>query len=89
MRVLSDGIVGADQESTAEGISIIRKTRISFEIHPSVFFEDSLLAEDAFSVNADVVKAMNENNPKMKALASILFGVGGDLHANISTHRAA
>eukprot|EP00986_Skeletonema_menzelii_P003026 scaffold891_cov130-Skeletonema_menzelii.AAC.4 len=39
MRTISSGVLGADQESTStEGGT--RKTRISFELHPSVFYED-------------------------------------------------
>ncbi len=93
MRALSDGRVGANvnQEST-ETEGIIRKTRISFELHPSVFFEDLLLAEDSFRINEeDIVRAMNEN-PQMKALASIFVfgdGVRGDSNANIRASRAA
>ena len=43
MRTISGGVLGADQESTsAEGDN--RKTRLSFELHPSAFIEDLLLA---------------------------------------------
>ena len=41
MRTISGGVLGADQESTsAEGDN--RKTRLSFELHPSAFIEDLL-----------------------------------------------
>ena len=42
LRTISGGVLGADQESTStEGN---RKTRISFELHPSAFIEDLLLS---------------------------------------------
>ena len=41
LRTISGGVLGADQESTsAEGDN--RKTRLSFELHPSAFIEDLL-----------------------------------------------
>jgi len=106
MRTLSSGLVGvgADQESTStetegEGGTRKRKTRISFELHPSVFIEDLLLAgddDDSFVSDFDdindneeeavKVKAMTED-PQMNALVFLLFG--GDLHANIRAPRAA
>jgi hypothetical protein len=85
MRALSNGRVGANQVSAvAEGEGIVRKTRISLELHPSVLlFEDDLLLaedEDSFHIHeVDVIRAMKENpHPQMRALASILFGVGGE-----------
>ena len=42
MRAISGGVLGADQESTSAESN--RKTRLSFELHPSVFIEDLLLA---------------------------------------------
>eukprot|EP00984_Skeletonema_dohrnii_P022741 scaffold11846_cov72-Skeletonema_dohrnii-CCMP3373.AAC.2 len=106
MRTLSGGLVGADQDSTStetEGEDSTRKrkrkTRISFELHPSVFIEDSLLAgndDDSFVSDFDdindneeeavKVKAMTED-PQMNALVFLLFG--GELHANIRAPRAA
>ena len=95
MRTLSGGQVGADQE----GGTRKRKTRISFELHPSVFIENLLLAgddDDSFVSDFDdindneeeavKVKAMTED-PQMNALVFLLFG--GDLHANIRAPRAA
>ena len=49
MRTISSGLLGADQESTSTEDHTIRKTRMSFEVHPSVFCEDFLLAD----ANAD------------------------------------
>eukprot|EP00985_Skeletonema_marinoi_P028550 scaffold25223_cov153-Skeletonema_marinoi.AAC.1 len=103
MRTLSSGLVGvgADQESTStetegEGSTRKRKTRISFELHPSVFIENLLLASDDFFVSDfddindnedDAVKveakAMTED-PQMNALASLAsLLLGGNLHSVI------
>jgi len=86
MRTISGGILGAPHESTST--EEIRKTRISFELHPSVFFED-FFADDflANRVNEEaVIKNLNEN-PQMSALVSLLFGE--EFHANIRMPRAA
>jgi hypothetical protein len=40
MRTISGGVLGADQESTLTESN--RKTRLSFELHPSAFIEDLL-----------------------------------------------
>jgi len=77
MRALSHGRVGANQVSAAaEGEGIVRKTRISFELHPSVllFADDLLLAEDEDSIHIYeeiVFRAMKD----MNALASLLFEI--------------
>jgi hypothetical protein len=79
MRALSHGRVGANQDqvcAAAEGKGIVRKTRISFELHPSVLlFEDDLLLaedEDSFHIYEEIVfRAMKD----MNALASLLFGI--------------
>ena len=66
MRRISGGLLGAPQQSAAT--EVIRKTRISFELHPSLFFED-LFADDllADDVNEEaVVKNWNEN-PQLSA----------------------
>ena len=106
MRTLGGGQVGANQQSMStetegEDSTRKRKTRISFELHPSVFIEDLLLAgddDDSFVSDFDdindnedeeeavKVKAMTED-PQMNALVFLLFG--GDLHANIRAPRAA
>ena len=104
MRTLSGGQVGANQQSMStetegEDSTRKRKTRISFELHPSVFIENLLLAgddDDSFVSDFDdindneeeavKVKAMTED-PQMNALVFLLFG--GDLHANIRAPRAA
>ena len=97
MRTISGGILGADQESTSTEDHTIRKTRISFELHPSAFIDDFLLA-DAYADDSlhghadgiseeDDVKALNED-PHMNALASYLFGEE-DLNSNIRVPRAA
>ena len=92
MRALSHGRVGANQVSAvAEGEGIVRKTRISFELHPVLLFDDDLLLaedEDSFHIyEEDVFRAMKDIN----ALASLLFGVGGEggSNANVRTPRAA
>ena len=97
LRTLSGGIVRAEQNSTlTQGIT--RKTRISFELHPSVFMEELLLADDSFSdfdrineeerINEeDFAKAINED-PQMYALLSSLYG-GDIIYANIRAPRAA
>mmetsp|Transcript_34228 Transcript_34228/g.51319 ORF Transcript_34228/g.51319 Transcript_34228/m.51319 type:complete len:147 (-) Transcript_34228:74-514(-) len=91
MRALSGGTRGAAHQSAGTD-GVTRKTRISFELHPSVFFED-LFSDDAFGngdnervTDEDVVEAMAEN-PKMEGVASILFGA--DVQANIKSSRAA
>jgi hypothetical protein len=82
MRTLSGGIRGAAHQSTAP--ECIRKTRISFELHPSVFFDDLLDDESFLHIDEDVVK---NANPQVAALIS-LFGEE-ELQANIRTPRAA
>lgn len=80
IRTLSDGIVGAEHRSTPTHVST-RKTRISFELHPSVFMEDLLLSDESFSDNEEeLAKAMNED----PSLCSI-----SELYANIRVPRAA
>ena len=106
MRTLSGGMVRADQESTStetegDGGTRKRKTRISFELHPSVFIEDLILAgddDDSFVSDFDDIndneddavkveaKAMTEG-PQMNALVFLLFE--GNLHANHRAPRAA
>lgn len=87
MRTISGGIRGAAHESTApEGI---RKTRISFEMHPCVFFDD-LLANDSFrndvNANMNIDDVVRNASPQMAALLSILYGK--DLNTNVRTSRA-
>lgn len=79
LRSLSGGIVGADQESRSTHGSA-RKTRISFELHPSLFLEDLLLNGDPFfsgfdDVNLeDASKAMNnDSDVDVKAFVSLLL----------------
>ncbi len=97
MRALSGGMRGAAHQSTVTD-GVARKTRISFELHPSVFFEDFSFEEfftDETSVNGvdeDVTEAEDATvataeSPKMEGVASILFG--RDVEANIRTSRAA
>lgn len=78
LRSLSGGIVGADQASRSTHGNA-RKTRISFELHPSLFCEDLLLNRDSFfsdfdDVNnlEDAFKAM-DNDPRVKAFVSRLL----------------
>ena len=94
MRTLSGGILGsAREESTMTNRGgVIRKTALSFELHPSVFFDD-LFSEDNvaenININAgeDLVNNLKNQNPQLAALVATLFGV--DLGANIRTPRAA
>ncbi|KAL7493321.1 hypothetical protein ACHAWT_003466 [Skeletonema menzelii] len=95
MRVLSGGTRGADhhhQSTVTDGV-VTRKTRISFELHPSVFFDD-LLSDEDFIGNDFTEEAVMEaarNNPKVASVASILaaFLFEGDGQADIRTSRAA
>ena len=100
MRTLSGGMVGADQESTStqtegEGSTRKRKTRLSFELHPSVFTENLLLGDDSSlslsdfdDIHEDAVKAMAEDpQAQVNALVFLLFG--GNLHANHRAPKAA
>eukprot|EP00984_Skeletonema_dohrnii_P013263 scaffold5464_cov97-Skeletonema_dohrnii-CCMP3373.AAC.7 len=73
MRTLSSGLVGvgADQESTStetegEGGTRKRKTRVSFELHPSVFIENLLLAGDDFFVSE--FDDINDNEDEKEAV---------------------
>ena len=71
LRTLSSGLVGADQESTSTeteggGSTRKRKTRISFELHPSVFIEDLLLAGDDFFVSD--FDDINDNEDEKEAV---------------------
>ena len=97
MRTISSGVLGAGQESTStEGGT--RKTRISFELHPSVFIEDFLLADADDNADdslygepddiseEDVVEALS-NGSHMNALVSYLLGE--DLNSNIRVPEAA
>ena len=79
LRSLSGGIVGADQESRSTHGNA-RKTRISFELHPSLFCEDLLYTSESFfsgfdDVNLeDAFKAINTNtDPRVKAFVSRLL----------------
>ena len=89
MRTLSGGMVRADQE----GGTRKRKTRISFELHPSVFTENLLLGDDSSLSDFDdiheaSVKAMTEDpQAQVNALVFLLFG--GNLHANHRAPKAA
>ena len=90
MRRLCGGIVGAGESSTSTA-DVTRKTRISFELHPSVLFEDLLVSNyssvgDIESKREDFIKSVGEK-PHLKFLAISLFG--GDPHAKISSPRAA
>ena len=50
MRALSGGVLGAAPESTATEDT--RKTRLSFELHPSTFLDDSFVDD---SVTDDIL----------------------------------
>ena len=80
------GSQGRVQETTGtDDRVIIRKTRLSFEVHPSLFFDDD---EDIFSdrVDNEVVKKVAAENPQLASLVDVLFG---DLEANTCYPRAA
>uniref|UniRef100_A0A6U3U775 Uncharacterized protein n=1 Tax=Skeletonema marinoi TaxID=267567 RepID=A0A6U3U775_9STRA len=73
IRTLSSGLVGvgADQESTStetegDGGTRKRKTRISFELHESVFIENLLLAGDDFFVSD--FEDINDNEDEEEAV---------------------
>jgi hypothetical protein len=93
MRTLSGGILGSARDvltlTGANGGEAIRKTRISFELHPSVFLDDLFSDDDvAENINAgDLIKNLKGNNPQLAALVATFHGV--DLDANIRTPRAA
>ncbi len=98
MRALSGGTRGAAHRSAVTD-GVTRKTRISFELHPSVFFEDlfseELVSDEAFatSVNEHVTEegedatAATVESTKIQGFVSILFG--RDVQSNISASRAA
>jgi hypothetical protein len=93
MRTLSGGILGSARESTgANGaLAIRRKTRLSFELHPSVFFDD-LFADDDVAENinpGDLINYLKGKNPQLAALVATFHGVDLDANANIRTPRAA
>lgn len=80
MRTLSGGILGASHEHTTEES---RKTRLSFELHPSVLFED-LFANDDVPIaregnNNPAIDNRNMNNEnlpsELAALVSFLYGL--------------
>jgi hypothetical protein len=87
IRHISGGILGAPQESAAT--EVIRKTRISFEMHSSVFFED-LFADDllADDINEEAAAKTTNDNHQMAALVDALFGEGC-LQANVRIPKAA
>ena len=71
MRTLSSGLVGANQQSMStetegEDSTRKRKTRISFELHPSVFIENLLLAGDDFFVSD--FDDINDNEDEKEAV---------------------
>ena len=73
MRMISGGALGSDQEPTStEGST--RKTRLSFELHPTKFIEDFFLADDDDD-------SLYGNSDDINALASYLYG--GDLQSNV------
>ena len=88
MRTLSGGILGSAREESTEpkanGGGAIRKTRLSFELHPSVFYDDLFADDDvAENINAgDVVNSPKNQNSQLEALVATLFGVDADLLAD-------
>ena len=91
MRALSGGILGSAREESrgANGGGAIRKTTLSFELHPSVFFDDLFSDDDvAENINAgDLINNLKGNNPQLVAVVATFLGV--DLGGNIRTPRAA
>eukprot|EP00985_Skeletonema_marinoi_P021650 scaffold13386_cov154-Skeletonema_marinoi.AAC.7 len=79
MRTLSGGQVGANQQSMStetegEDSTRKRKTRISFELHPSVFIENLLLAgddDDSFVSDFDGINDNEEEAVKVKAMTEL------------------
>ncbi len=80
MRTLSGGILGAAHEHTVTEET--RKTRLSFELHPSVLFEDLSanddvpIAQEGNNNHAIVDRNMNHENlpSELAALVSFLYG---------------
>lgn len=79
MRTLSGGILGAAHEHTVTEET--RKTRLSFELHPSVLFEDLSanddvpIAQEGNNHAIDNRNMNNENLPsELAALISFLYG---------------
>eukprot|EP00986_Skeletonema_menzelii_P010366 scaffold5047_cov127-Skeletonema_menzelii.AAC.10 len=97
MRVLSGGTREAPRQSTATD-GVTRKTRISFELHPSALLE-YFLPDDPVSNGVEervpegaVVEAAGENpKAKVESATSILASIlsGRDLQADTRTSRAA
>jgi hypothetical protein len=93
MRAISGGIVGAAQETAKPEVK--RKSRLSFELHPSVFYDDLFsneLSQDETNkrITEEIVENMKKSHhPHMVALLSILLGEEDEIHPNVSTPRAA
>ena len=70
-----DGLQGRVQDSTRTGC-ITRKTRLSFEVHPSLFVEDSQDEDDRFShLDLDAAaKKIAAENTQLSPLIQALFG---------------
>lgn len=68
-------LVGRVQDSTRTGC-ITRKTRLSFEVHPSLFFDDSQDEDDRFSHLdlGDAAKKIAVENTQLSPLIQALFG---------------
>lgn len=80
MRTLSGGILGAANEHTVAEET--RKTRLSFELHPSVLLEDLSsnddvpIAQEGNNNHAIDDRNMNENpQSELAALISFLYGL--------------
>lgn len=83
MRTLSGGILGAAHDHEHTVTEETRKTRLSFELHPSVLFEDLSANDDvpiAEEGNNHAIDDRNMNNENLQselaALVSLLYGYG-------------
>ena len=82
-----DGSLGRVQDSTRTGCTITRKTRLSFEVHPSLFFDDSHDEERASHLDLDAAaKKIAAENTQLSPLIQALFG---ELEAKACIPRAA
>lgn len=81
-----DGSQGRVQDSTSTGC-ITRKTRLSFEVHPSLFFDDSQDEERSSHLDLDAAaKKIAAENTQLSPLIQALFG---ELEAKACIPRAA
>jgi hypothetical protein len=68
-----DGSQGRVQDSAGTGY-ITRKTRLSYEVHPSLFFEDSQDEERSSHLDLDAAPKKIAENTQLSPLIKALFG---------------